>query len=271
MAHVLRCFLAVFTCLTALQAQFFNSVEPKTRSATKVFRYETYVVGWSDKTHTPLWSAIEVKDAGEPTTGCTRLTHFASDPAESPAITHTDYAAADEEGVKYSRGHMTPNSIMAYTFGCEAAATTFKTSNIVPQLQNHNAGIWEALESAIGGKSKGKSGFTKGLAQNVSQVFVYTGPVFWGRSTEIKKISSKEIWVPTALWKTVIWKDGEGQVKTCSWMIPHENGLKKSAYMEYVVTIRDIHRKTGVNILPSIQDSLYTQSDPDEFLETADK
>lgn len=71
--------------------------------------------------------------------------------------------------------------------------------------------------------------------------------------------------------QTVIWKDREGRVKTCSWMISRENGLKKSAYMEYVVTIRDIHRKTGVNTLPSIQDSLYTQSGPDEFLETADK
>lgn len=270
MFRMVKCFLVALSCLTALQAQFLNGVEPKSRAGTKVFKYEVYAVGWSDKTHTPLWSAMELKDAGEPTTGCVRINHFSSDPGESPVIVHGDYAAPDEDGVKYSRGHMTPNSVVAYTFGCEAATSTFMTFNIVPQLQNHNAGIWEGLESAIGGKS-GKSGFRKGLVQNVGQVYIYTGPVFWGRSSEIKKISSKQIWVPTALWKTVIWKDAEGQLKTCSWLIPHEAGLKKSAYMEYVVTMKDIYRKTGVNVLASAQDGLYTQSDPGEFLETADK
>jgi DNA/RNA endonuclease G (NUC1) len=214
---------------------------------------------------------MEVADAGEPNLGCQRPARFASESDQSPVIAHADYSSADADGVHYSRGHMTPNSIVAYTFGCEAAATTFKTSNIVPQLQHHNAGIWEALESAVGGKSKGAKGFSKGLAQNVSHVFIYTGPVFWGRSADIKKISQKEIWVPTAIWKTVIWKDGEGTMKTCSWMIPHETGLKKSSFMEYVVTIKDIYRKTGVNILANAQDPLFTQSDPSEFLEVVDQ
>jgi DNA/RNA endonuclease G (NUC1) len=61
--------------------------------------------------------------------------------------------------------------VVAYTFGCEAAKTTFITSNIVPQLQKNNAGVWEALESAVGWKAAAQRDFQQlsTLQQNQSE------------------------------------------------------------------------------------------------------
>jgi len=58
---------------------------------------------------------MEIKDAEEPILGCTRAGNFSSNPEESPVITHKDYSALDEDGTKYSTGHMTPISIVADT------------------------------------------------------------------------------------------------------------------------------------------------------------
>lgn len=253
--------------LTALSAfaQFFEGNEPKSKKPVQTFNYTYFVVGYSNESRTPLWSAMEVKNAGEPILGCKRVNRFSTEKDADPPITHQDYSNSEN----YSRGHMTPNAVVAYTFGCDAAKASFVTSNIVPQLQKHNAGVWESLEAAVGGKSS-SNGFMPGLVQRAPEVWVYTGPVFWGKKSDIQKLGSKEIWIPTAVWKTVIWKTTDGKTKTCSWMIPHRDDIPKNAYMEYVVSIKDIYRKSGVNVLGSTSHDLFTEIDDQDFLEAVE-
>lgn len=258
-----RSFLLVWFSALAAFAQFFEGIQPSSLRPVATFRYTFFAVGYSNETRTPLWSVMEVKNAGEPTLGCMRVNKFAAENRADPPITHKDYA--NNEG--YSRGHMTPNAIVAYVYGCEAATTTFITSNIVSQLQRHNAGVWEALESAIGGKAT-SSGFVKGLVQKAPAVWIYTGPVFWGKPTEIQKLGPKEIWIPTALWKTVIWKTSDGATKACSWLIPHRDDIPRNAFMTYAVSIKEIEEQTGVDILGDAHQQLSTEVDAQDFLNT---
>jgi len=260
---MVRALLALWFSFVLAPAQYFQGRPPATQRPVKTFNYTYYAVGYSEESGTPLWSAMEAQHPVEPVLGCQRVGKFAPEPQAEPQIFHTDYR--NSEG--YSRGHMTPNAVMAYVHGCEAARTTFITSNIVPQLQGHNAGIWEALESAIGGKNSG-SGFRPGLVQRVPEVWIYTGPVFWGGADSVRKLGPKAIWVPTAIWKTVIWRSVSGSLKTCSWMIPHQEGLLKGNYMEYVVSIRDIAEKAGINVLGGVDDKLYSEIDAQEFKPT---
>jgi len=252
----------VWLSAMAIYAQYFRDKQPACTKPVETWSYTYYAVGFSNDTHTPLWSAMETKKVINPNTGCPRISNFASDSRENPKITHNDYS-----NTGYSRGHMTPNAIVAYAFGCDANKTTFMTSNIVPQLQDHNGGVWEALESVVGGVN-GSGGFKQGLVNRVPEAWIYTGPVFWG--SNIEKTGPKGIWVPTAIWKTVIWKTIDGKTKTCSWMIPHEAGIPKNSYMDYTVSIKDIAAKTGVNILGSTADPLYSEIDIQDFLETID-
>jgi DNA/RNA endonuclease G (NUC1) len=249
----------------AVFAQFFEGKEPSSKKPVQSFSYTYYVVGYSNESRTLLWSAMEVKNAGDPILGCKRVTRFTTEQDADPQITHKDYN--NQQG--YSRGHMTPNAVVAYTFGCDAAKATFVTSNIVPQLQKHNAGVWESLEAAVGGRNA-SNGFVTGLVQKAPEVWVYTGPVFWGKKSDIQRLGEKEIWIPTAIWKTVIWKTADGTAKTCSWMIPHRDDIPKNAYMEYVVSIKDIYRKTGVNILGSTTHPLFAEVGDQAFLDAVE-
>jgi len=254
-------FLFCFSFVCAF-AQFFQGQPPTGTRPVKTFNYTYYAVGYSDETRTPLWSAMEVRQAGEPILGCKRAGKFAPEPRAEPQIFHTDYKNSDG----YSRGHLTPNAVVAYVHGCEAAKATFVTSNIVPQLQSHNGGVWEALEAAIGGRNSG-SGFVPGLVQKVPDVWIYTGPVFWGGVEGVRKLGPKEVWVPSALWKTVIWRNRKGRTRTCSWVIPHREGIPKNSYMDYVVSMKEIEEQAGIRILATDEEGLSGQIDAPGFLD----
>lgn len=256
---MLRSLALVWFSATLLLAQFFGGTPPASSRPVATFTYTYYVVGYSHASRTALWSAMETDHAQAPAGPCGRPGHFATEPRAEPPVTHKDYA--NHEG--YSRGHLTPNAVAAYSFGCEAAQATFITSNLVPQLQDHNAGVWEALEAAVGGKA-GRAGFQEGLVQRAAHVWIYTGPVFDdpGAAT----LGPKQIWIPSALWKTVLWQDEAGRTWTCSWIIPHAHGIPRDAYMAYATSIEAVHRRTGVNVLGATTGELYRASDAAAFL-----
>lgn len=254
-----RSLALVWLSASLLMAQFFGGTAPTCPRPVETYNYTWFVVGYSNETRTALWSAMEAEHAGLPAEGCKRPAHFATELRAEPPVTHKDYS--NREG--YSRGHLTPNAVVAYTFGCEAAQATFITSNLVPQLQGHNAGVWEALEAAVGGKAA-RTGFQAGLVQRAAHTWIYTGPVY--DDPAAPTLGPKRVRIPSALWKTVVWQDGRGHTWTCSWLIPHQEGIPRQAYMAYATSIEAIHRRTGVNVLGGTASELYRTSDAAAFL-----
>jgi endonuclease G len=240
-------------------AQYYNGLQPTWTKTQKVFKYSStttyYAVGWSDTTHTAVWSAFNVAPTTTPTTSCTRPSSFASESRESPVIYDGDYS-----GTGYDRGHMVPNAAMAYWRGCTASNATFITSNLCPQIHGFNAGVWEQLESKIAGL-KGSTTFTYGLIKKGFQVWVYCGPVF---GTSDKKVGSKSIDVPAKFWKTVIWKNSAGTLRTCSWMFNHDATIPSANYMSYTTTIRAIQSATGLKLVAD-GSALLDQNDSSAF------
>ncbi len=225
-------------------AQYYGGLQPTSTKTQKIFKYSSsttyYAVGWSDTTHTALWSAFTVTPTTTPVTTCTRPSSFASEAGESPVITDSDYS-----GTGYDRGHMVPNAAMAYWRGCTASNATFITSNLCPQIHAFNAGVWEKLESKVAGIN-GSSSFTYGLIKKGFTVWVYCGPVI---GTSDKKVGSKGIDVPAKFWKTVIWKNSSGVIRTLSWMYNHDGTIPSANYMNYTTTIRAIQTATGLKLV----------------------
>jgi endonuclease G len=225
-------------------AQYYSGLQPTYTKTQKVFKYSSsttyYAVGFSDTTHTAVWSAFAVTASGSPNTSCSRPSSFASEAGESPVITDGDYT-----GTGYDRGHMTPNAAMAYWRGCTASNATFITSNLCPQVHAFNAGVWEKLEEKVAGINGGSS-FTYGLIKPGNTVWVYCGPVF---ASGDLKVGPKSIEVPAKFWKTVIWKNSAGVIHTLSWMFNHDGSIPSANYMNYTTTIRAIQTATGVKIV----------------------
>jgi len=106
-------FLCLLLLPTLAWAQYYGGLQPTSSKTQKVFKYSTsnvyYAVGFSDTSHTSIWSAFTVTATTSPNTSCSRPSTFASEAGASPVITHADYTNSG-----YDRGTMFPNAAMAY-------------------------------------------------------------------------------------------------------------------------------------------------------------
>ena len=273
-----RWLLVLFLSLAVwAQGPFFGGLPPKTKEKITQVAYFAYTVGYSERTRTPLWSAyfVETKDPPVPPHVVSRKGYpFLTEPRTEARVTSKDYNRSG-----FSRGHMTPFAAIAYAFGASVpgevtqpgetgtnpAKQTFYLTNIVPQLQEHNAGIWSNLEEAISGVRTGHD-FQPGLTQHSARIWVYTGPVF-SRKGPVKTISAKGIQVPVALWKAAIWITPKGETRACAWIIPHEVNLDPHAFMDYATTLAEIRRQAQVTIIAEDAEGLMKRCDSKDIEE----
>lgn len=255
---VLRIAFLMLAALGAFAADvFFGGVQPRSPEPVTVVAYTAYTLGYSESGKVPLWSVYTVTGPqGEPEAVARKGMPFFTEEATQARVTTRDYA-----GSGYSRGHMTPFAAIAYAFGRDAARETFSMANMVPQLQKHNGGIWSRLEEAVSGARTG-SGFRPGLTGRSAQIWVYTGPVLGGGAT----IGAREIAVPEALWKAVIWITPAGATRACAWIIPHEEGLETAAWMSYATTLAKVRERSGVDLVPGDPGELDARCDAVEVL-----
>ncbi|MCC2597684.1 DNA/RNA non-specific endonuclease [Pusillimonas sp. MFBS29] len=93
----------------------------------------------------------------------------------------------DYRGSGYSRGHMAPAGDM-HTL--DAMAQSFSLANMVPQDQRQNSGPWNKIEQDT----------RKYILRARGDVYVFTGPVYTGRSAAI---GGGRVAVPSYLYKLV--------------------------------------------------------------------
>jgi endonuclease G, mitochondrial len=135
---------------------------------------------------------------------------------------------------------------MAYWQGCAAGEATFVTSNLCPQAHGFNAGVWERLEERIAGLDRGGS-FRRGLIRTGRTVWVYCGPVF---AAGDRTIGTRRIEVPSGFWKTVLWQDVAGSVRTLSFLFKHDAALPASGLLDHATTLRAVQKATGLRLVP---------------------
>lgn len=141
----------------------------------------------------------------------------------------------------YSRGHQIPNADRnANPTLCH---TTYYYSNMVPQNQTHNGGIWSNLENHV-----------RSLARSVDTLYVVTGVGFDDTSyTYTTDKSGMSCPVPDYFYKVVAWKDNQGRWHTKAWSIPHEplTGSPDS----YKTTLVAMETKTGFDFFPALNET----------------
>lgn len=141
----------------------------------------------------------------------------------------------------YSRGHQIPNADRnANPTLCH---TTYYYSNMVPQNQTHNGGIWSNLENHV-----------RSLARSVDTLYVVTGVGFDDTSyTYTTDRSGMSCPVPDYFYKVVAWKDNQGRWHTKAWSIPHEplTGSPDS----YKTTLAAMETKTGFDFFPALNET----------------
>jgi endonuclease G, mitochondrial len=143
----------------------------------------------------------------------------------------------------YDKGHMAPAS--DFSNNSATMYQSFYLSNVVPQIPSLNRGQWKSLETHV-----------KDLAQKRGEIYVYTGVIFG-----TQKIGNG-VCVPDMMYKIIIDKNTNESI---AYLIPNSKIVK--GYKNYVTSIQEIEKLTGINTIPNnknikkdvVNESLYSK------------
>jgi DNA/RNA endonuclease G (NUC1) len=160
---------------------------------------------------------------------------------------------ADYTSGGYDRGHLVRS--FDRTTGALDNATTFYTTNILPQTADNNQGPWAVLEDSLG-----KLARTAG-----KEVHIVTGGA--GSLGTIR--NEGYITIPAYTWKVavVMRKDGgladvrgAGDVDAViAVVMPNVSGIRNVPWTTYAVTVDSVQRLTGYDLLARLPDHIERQ------------
>lgn len=204
-----------------------------------------YVVGFSPTTLQPAWSAYSVAhaDAG---VDYGRPLHYYTDLRLGPAQRLSNRTFGKLGTIPLNVGHMTPNEVINRQFGRLAQAETFLMSNMSPQHQAHNQGVWAKLEEAIRSVQTAPGG---------DYAWVVVGPVFGDESPHVSRDGGKLVPVPEAYFALVVDPvrypyDTPGSVDLDCFIIP-QTAPRDTDPDDYPSTREEIERRTGLRFFDS--------------------
>lgn len=188
-----------------------------------------YLLAHDPVRKTPIWVA-EHLTAEKANGTLPRKDAFKADPdlTKGQRAELSDYKKSG-----YDQGHMAPSADMAWDE--RAMEESFYLSNMVPQVGiGMNRGIWKDLEEKV-----------RKWAQDRKSVYVFTGPIY---SDDYGKIGANEVAVPNHLYKIVF--DPE-RSEAISFIMPNRQ-LKSSDLPKFLVPVREVETKTGLNFLNTL-------------------
>ena len=192
-----------------------------------------YLLAHSQETKTPYW-VIEHLTAEKAKGKLKRKDNFEPDPdlEKGKRAELTDY-----KGSGYTRGHMAPAADMKWNTG--AMEQCFYLSNMIPQNPPMNEQIWAALEENV-----------RAWAIRRDDVYVVTGPIYKGGVK--KTIGKNRVGVPTHIYKIVY---DPNTLEAIAFIMPNKP-IDKKGMAKYIVTIRDVEAKTGLDFLSGLNTQL---------------
>lgn len=140
----------------------------------------------------------------------------------------------DYSGSGYDRGHMAPAGDFVYD--SVAMSESFLLSNMMPQNQNNNRGIWKVLEDHVRDLSV------------IHNVYIITGTIF----NPGYKIIGNGVGVPDEIYKIVIVPDMK---KIFAFLFPNKT-INSINLSKYIVPVYIIEQKSGINFSPLIPENL---------------
>lgn len=209
-----------------------------TTAIGEVLDYPPYfTVSYSENHRQAEWVAYELTAADLAKEEFNRPSSFKSDDRinEKYQVRHTDYSNSG-----FDRGHLA--AAADFSWSKEGLETTFFTTNISPQVPRFNRGIWKKLENSV-----------RGWAVQYGQLYVVVGPILTERAKERFPKDKNYIAVPRRYYKVVLNYNDENPIAVAFIM---ENEDSDAALSNYVVTIDEVEKATGIDFFSELPDDL---------------
>ena len=146
---------------------------------------------------------------------------------------------ADYAGYPFDRGHLAPAG--NNTQNDSIMSESFFLTNMVPQVPNHNRGIWRQLETAV-----------RNWVREGKDIYVVSGTVY---AQGYQTIGANRVGVPTHMWKVIVDRKNS---KAIAFMLPHTE-LPVRDLPKYATTIAAIEKATGINFMPQLTSTQSTK------------
>ena len=195
-----------------------------------------YSFGWSQKDRVALWVAYPLcKLYTNGNVGRTEA--WALDPllGNNSAAPFSGYAG------DYARGHQVPSADRQCCY--DANAQTFYGTNMTPQLNAHNEGIWSSLESKV-----------RNIANSSDTTYVVTGVIVSASSKKEKDSYGMSVTIPDAYFKVLLRYSKSstlGQWNAAAFYLEHKAysvGLGK----EHSMSVDELEKMTGVDFFVNL-------------------
>ena len=147
---------------------------------------------------------------------------------EDPKIPSKSADWRNYKGSGFDRGHLCPAGDRR--FSEYAYNETFYTSNISPQKNDFNAGVWNRLEMQV-----------RQWCKRYGTLNVVTGGVL---EEGLWEIGDEDVAVPNAFYKVVFRGEGE-HVQVLAFLFPHEESNR--SLQEFLVSIKTLEKATGID------------------------
>ena len=192
-----------------------------------------YTLAYDAKNKTPQWVAWELTD--KETRGKEERTN---DFQPDPEVIGTKVVTYDYSGSGYDRGHMAPAGDMKWSK--QAMQESFYMTNICPQDHHLNTEDWNDLEMK-----------SREWARRYGKVHIVCGPIYKGIRNEY--IGEHRVKVPDAFFKVILIDDAR---KSYALGFLFENKAGERPLKEYLVSVDEIERITGMDFFSVLPDNL---------------
>lgn len=206
---------------------------PLTSRDELILKRTGYTVSYNKSLKLPNWVAWHLtadRLAGKAKRPA-RAFHADNDVPE-PRATDADYYNSG-----YDRGHLCPAADNKWSV--EAMYESFLFTNMCPQNHNLNVGDWNEMEQAC-----------RRWAKEYGSVYIVCGPILY--KGKHKTIGKNKVVVPEAFFKVVLCM--EGTPKAIGFVYKNAPGNRPKG--DYVNTVDEVERITGIDFFPSLPDEL---------------
>ncbi|GAB3334016.1 hypothetical protein GCM10027299_41980 [Larkinella ripae] len=161
---------------------------------------------------------------------------------------------ADYTNTGFDRGHLCPSDDRDST--AEENQSTFILTNIVPQAPRLNRESWNGLEA-----------YTRKLISEGNEAYIIAGTYGQGGTGDKGKVNTLaegKLTVPAALWKVIVVLPVgsndinriDAQTRVIAVWLPNINAAGEQPWSTYRVSVDEIERMTGYNLLASVPDAV---------------
>jgi endonuclease G len=209
------------------QSQVPEEILPASTTG-EVVRHVYFALSYDENHEQAEWVAYEITRERLNKNWAERPNSFRPDPlVRTESATPRDYS-----GSGYDRGHLCAAADMA--FDAAAIDETFLMSNMSPQEQDFNGGVWRELEECA-----------RDWGRKFGRVYVATGPVL--TQSPLGAIGFSKVSVPAAYYKVIYAPE---QHKAIAFLMP--NQLSDRPVMDYATTIDEVEKITGIDFFPQL-------------------